>query len=52
LLYASPAGPSAIQQFFDAVAKDPSMITGAWVFMLETDYVWMKPMQVSWAQQV
>lgn len=33
-------GPHAIQAFFDAAAKDPSMIKGAWVLMLEADYVW------------
>lgn len=40
------AGPDAIQQWVDAAAKNESMIQGAWVFMLECDYVWIKPMQV------
>ncbi len=31
------AGPYAIKDFFDAVAKNESMIQGAWVFMLEND---------------
>ncbi|GFH32599.1 uncharacterized protein HaLaN_31844, partial [Haematococcus lacustris] len=38
--------PPAIKAFFDAVRQNESMIQGAWVFMLETDYVWMQPMQV------
>ena len=28
-----------------AAAKDPSMIKGAWILMIETDYVWHKPVQ-------
>jgi len=40
------AGPLAIKAWFDAAAKDPSMAQGAWFFMLEADYVWMRPMQV------
>lgn len=38
--------PHAIQDFFDQAAKNESMIQGAWVFMLECDYVWMQPMKV------
>ncbi|KAL6750916.1 hypothetical protein V8C86DRAFT_2795790 [Haematococcus lacustris] len=38
--------PPAIKAFFDAVRRNESMIQGAWVFMLEADYVWMQPMQV------
>lgn len=28
-----------------AVDKDPSLVKGAWVLILECDYVWMKPMK-------
>ncbi|KAF5828994.1 hypothetical protein DUNSADRAFT_16723 [Dunaliella salina] len=38
--------PHAIKAWFDAAAKDPSMAQGAWFFMLEADYVWMRPMQI------
>eukprot|EP00197_Chlamydomonas_leiostraca_P009048 CAMPEP_0202871570 /NCGR_PEP_ID=MMETSP1391-20130828/19061_1 /ASSEMBLY_ACC=CAM_ASM_000867 /TAXON_ID=1034604 /ORGANISM="Chlamydomonas leiostraca, Strain SAG 11-49" /LENGTH=409 /DNA_ID=CAMNT_0049552413 /DNA_START=223 /DNA_END=1452 /DNA_ORIENTATION=+ len=37
--------PDAIKQWFDAAAANESMIQGAWIFMLECDYVWIKPMQ-------
>ena len=42
----SHAGPHAIKAWFDDAAKNPSMINGAWFFMLEADYVWMRPMNV------
>lgn len=38
--------PHAILDFFKAVAQNESMIQGAWVFMLECDYVWLQPMKV------
>jgi len=37
---------NAVQQWVDAVNADPSMVKGAWIFMLETDYVWRKPVEV------
>jgi len=38
--------PNAIMQFFAAAAANRSMIQGAWVLMIECDYIWMKPLQV------
>lgn len=38
---------NAVAQWLAAVLKDPSMLKGAWVLMLETDYVWRMPVQVS-----
>lgn len=29
-----------------AVEQEPSLLKGAWVLILECDYVWMKPMKV------
>jgi hydroxyproline O-arabinosyltransferase len=37
--------PNAVRQFLDAAAKDPSLIQAPWVLMIETDYVWMNPLQ-------
>ncbi|PNH02423.1 hypothetical protein TSOC_011595 [Tetrabaena socialis] len=37
--------PNAVKQWIDAAAKDPGMIKGAWVLLLECDYVWMRPVQ-------
>jgi hypothetical protein len=37
--------PNAVKQWIDAAAKDPSMIKGAWILLLECDYVWMRPVQ-------
>lgn len=37
--------PNAVRQWVDAVDKDSSMVKGAWVLVLECDYVWMKPLQ-------
>jgi hypothetical protein len=39
--------PNAVQQWIDAVAANPSLLKGAWVFLVECDYVWMKPIVVS-----
>lgn len=36
----------AVQQFFDASKKDPSMIKAPWLYMIESDYVFMKPVEV------
>jgi hypothetical protein len=35
-----------MQQWLDAVEKDPSMQKAPWLLLLETDYVWVKPLQV------
>lgn len=37
--------PNAVRQFFEAAAKDPSLIQAPWILLIETDYVWMKPLQ-------
>lgn len=36
----------AVQQWIDAVGKDPSLLQGAWILLLECDYVWLKPIKV------
>jgi hypothetical protein len=35
-----------VQQFFTAAAKDPGMIKGSWIYMIESDYVFMKPLPI------
>ncbi|KAG2496629.1 hypothetical protein HYH03_005450 [Edaphochlamys debaryana] len=35
--------PNAVAQWIAAAATNPGMIKGAWVLLLECDYVWMKP---------
>lgn len=35
---------NAVQQWIDAAEKDPSMIKAPWLLLLETDYVWVKPL--------
>ncbi|GFR47682.1 hypothetical protein Agub_g9430 [Astrephomene gubernaculifera] len=35
---------NAVQQWIDAAEKDPSLVKAPWLLMLETDYVWMKPL--------
>lgn len=37
--------PNAVQQWVDYVKKDPTQLKGAWVAVLECDYVWMKPLK-------
>lgn len=37
--------PNAVRQFFDAAEVQPSFIQAPWLLMIETDYVWMKPLQ-------
>ncbi|CAL8467638.1 g7176 [Coccomyxa elongata] len=37
--------PNAVMQFLRAAQKDPTMIKAPWLLMIETDYVWMKPLQ-------
>lgn len=39
--------PNAIVQWINATKYDASLIQGAWILMLESDYVWMKPLKVS-----
>ncbi|KAJ9529755.1 hypothetical protein QJQ45_014533, partial [Haematococcus lacustris] len=36
---------NAVVQWIQAVKKDPNMLQGAWVLLLESDYVWMKPVR-------
>ncbi|MEW5298276.1 MAG: hypothetical protein WDW36_001419 [Sanguina aurantia] len=35
---------NAVQQWIDAAGRDMSMVKGAWLLLLETDYVWIKPL--------
>lgn len=37
---------NAVMQWINATEKDPSLRQGAWIFMLETDYVWFRPLKV------
>ncbi|KXZ51261.1 hypothetical protein GPECTOR_13g748 [Gonium pectorale] len=37
--------PNAVRQWMEAVDRDPSMVKGAWILLLECDYVWMRPVQ-------
>lgn len=39
--------PPAIADFFKYVKENPDYIKGAWILMLECDYVWARPIQVS-----
>jgi hypothetical protein len=34
-----------------AAAQHPELIQGAWLLMLESDYVWMRPLKVGGCQQ-
>lgn len=36
--------PNAVAQWISFVKADPSQLKGAWILLLECDYVWMKPM--------
>lgn len=38
---------NAVQQWINAAEQDMSMVKGAWLLLLETDYVWIKPLPVS-----
>ena len=38
---------NAVVQWLLAAEKDPGMIKGAWLLMLESDYVWRRPLQAS-----
>ena len=35
---------NAVQQFFNAAEEDPEMIKAPWIYMIESDYVFMKPL--------
>lgn len=37
--------PNAVRQFLDAAAADASLIRAPWLLLIETDYVWMSPLQ-------
>ena len=37
--------PNAVAQFFAAAAAAPALIKAPWILMIETDYVWMAPLQ-------
>ncbi|KAK9816540.1 hypothetical protein WJX72_001729 [[Myrmecia] bisecta] len=37
--------PNAVAQWLRAAEQDPSLIKAPWILMIETDYVWMKPIQ-------
>lgn len=37
--------PNAVKQWMDAVLREPAMLKGAWILLLECDYVWMRPVQ-------
>uniref|UniRef100_A0A061QV19 Hydroxyproline O-arabinosyltransferase-like domain-containing protein n=1 Tax=Tetraselmis sp. GSL018 TaxID=582737 RepID=A0A061QV19_9CHLO len=37
--------PDAVEQWLKAAESDPSMIRAPWILMIETDYVWHKPLQ-------
>lgn len=35
---------NAVQQWIDAAHVDPSIVKAPWILLLETDYVWIKPL--------
>lgn len=37
--------PNAVKQFLAAATKDTSLIKAPWILLIETDYVWMTPLQ-------
>ncbi|KAG1662465.1 hypothetical protein FOA52_009673 [Chlamydomonas sp. UWO 241] len=37
--------PQAVMQFMRAAGKDPSLLKGAWLLMIEADYVFMQPVR-------
>jgi hypothetical protein len=43
---------NAVVQWLLAAEKDPEMVKGAWVLMLESDYVFRKPVQVRLSHRV
>lgn len=42
--------PNAVQQWVDAARKNSSLIQAPWLLMIETDYVWMKPIAAPQAE--
>ncbi len=38
---------NAVKQWLAAAEADPSMIKAPWLLLLESDYVWIKPLPVS-----
>lgn len=36
--------PNAVRQFFEAASQRPGLILAPWILLIETDYVWMKPL--------
>ena len=41
---------NAVVQFFQAAEKDPGLIKGEWIYMVESDYVFMKPLPLPSAE--
>lgn len=37
---------NAVVQWLMAAEQHPQLIQGAWLLLLESDYVWMKPLEV------
>jgi len=37
---------NAVVQWLMAAEQHPEIIKGAWLLLLESDYVWMKPLEV------
>ncbi|GIL58932.1 hypothetical protein Vafri_13942 [Volvox africanus] len=35
---------NAVQQWINAAEKDPSLVKAPWLLLLETDYVWVRPL--------
>lgn len=44
--------PNAVRQFFDAAMKNTNMIKAPWLYMIETDYVWIQPLQAPQAEEM
>ena len=42
--------PNAVRQFLEAAQRDPSMIKGPWLLVIETDFVFIKPIQAPLAE--
>jgi hypothetical protein len=38
--------PHALQQWLNAVEEEPSLQKAPWILLIETDYIWMRPLQV------
>lgn len=37
---------NAVRQFFEAADADPSLISAPWLYMIESDYVFMRPLEL------